>query len=210
MPFPFERPVPLSLLASGPTAWFADGAGGPMSLPWPTSGMARALLETVLWKPRIRWVPRQVLLLSPLRYRRVPCPLDVPSIGLQKGMPLLVLEQVHYRIDAELWLNAQKAPKGEADNHRKYAEMFLRRLAQQRPFRPAYFGLESFPAHLSLATGEEEPLPLDLSWGPMPGDTFGEPIVDGTLRAGRVVFPTGNTDAPTSPWPPAPPPARCS
>ena len=159
-----------------------------MSLPWPTSGMARALLESVLWKPRMRWRPTRLLLLSPLRYRRMPCPLDVPIIGLSRGLPLLVLEQVHYRIDAELWLNAAKAPRGEADNHRKYAEMFLRRLAQQKPFRPAYFGLESFPAQLSPATGAERPLPLDLFWGSMPGDAFAEPLVDGRMCGGVVDF----------------------
>ena len=136
----------------------------------------------------MRWFPTRLLLLAPLRYRRMPCPLDVAGIGLCKGTPLVVLEQVHVRIDAELWLNAEKAPRGEADNHRKYAEMFLRRLGQQKLFRPAFFGLETFPARLSLATGTEQPLPIDLDWGPMPGDSFGEPLLEGVMRGGVVDF----------------------
>ncbi len=136
----------------------------------------------------MRWLPIRLLVLTPIRYRRMPCPLDVPSIGLQRGLPLVVLENVQVRVDAELWLNPDKAPRDEADNHRKYAEMFLRRLGQQKLFRPAYFGLETFPARLSAATGAEQPVPIDLEWGPMPGDAFGEPLLEGVMRGGVVQY----------------------
>ncbi len=45
---------------------------------------------------------------------------------------------------------------------------------------------------------------MDLHWGPMPGDSFGELMVEGEMSGGIVVFPIGNTHPrPTSPWRPA-------
>lgn len=76
-----EIPVTLALRARGPRAFFPDEVRSPVSLPWPEPASCRALVESVLWKPRIRWVVREVHLLAPLRYERLPCPEDAPPPG---------------------------------------------------------------------------------------------------------------------------------
>ena len=167
---PAQRPVRLSLRAEGPVAFFPDAAGSPCSLPWPEPATARALLESVLWKPRMRWEVRSLVLERPLRMGRHPCPEDAPPLGLGAGEQILCMEDVSYVIHADLYLVPSVSPRDAADNHGKYAAMFHRRLAQGRPHHPAFFGLRGFPATLSPVPPEAAPLPLDLRFGPMRAD----------------------------------------
>lgn len=141
-----------------------------MSTPWPAPSVARALLEAVLWKPRIRWVVREIWLLAPVRYARLPCPEDAPPLGLRADEPLVVLQDLDLLVRADLYLNPDVPRRDAADNHGKYAAMFQRRLAQARGHHEAFFGLRSFPAELLPVTGQERPVPLDLDWGDMRGD----------------------------------------
>lgn len=165
-----EIPVTLVLRARGARAFFPDEGGSPTSLPWPEPGACRALVESVLWKPRVRWVVRELHLLSPLRYGRLPCPEDAPPLGLVAGQFLLALLEVDYRIIVDLHLNAAVPRRDAADNHGKYAAMFTRRLGTGRIHHPAFFGLRSFPAELLPDHAPAQPVPMDVDWGWMRGD----------------------------------------
>lgn len=180
-----ERPVRLSLRARGPWAWFPAAEPAPWSLPWPEPAAARALFESVLWKPRLRWVVREIALLRPIRYARVACPEDAPPLGLRAGEPLYALAEVDYRIGADLYLNPEVAPRDAADNHGKYAAMFTRRLGQGRGHHGAFFGLRGFDAALSPATGEERPVAIDVDFGPMRADWAGG-VFEAAARGGVV------------------------
>jgi CRISPR-associated protein Cas5d len=182
-----ERPIPLSLRAQGPLAFFPDGEGSPMSAPWPSPPQARALMERILWKPRLRYRVTALHLQRPLRYRRVPCPVDAPPLGLLAGQALYVLEDVDLVIDGQLHLNPEVARRDEADNHGKYAAMFHRRLAQGKVHEPPFFGLRAFGATLSPAGPALQPVPVDLDYGWMPGD-WGVEAVQARLVQGRVDF----------------------
>lgn len=171
-----EIPVSLTLRARGPLAFFPDEAQSPCSLPWPEPAACRALVESVLWKPRIRWVVRELHLLAPLRYARVACPEHAPPLGLVEGQPLLVLRDVDYRVVVDLRLNADVARRDASDNHGKYAAMFRRRLEKDRGHHPAFFGLRAFQAELLPASGDEQPVPVDIDWGWMRGDWGGGPV----------------------------------
>ena len=168
-----ERPVRLSLRARGALAWFPGPDGGPWSLPWPEPAQARALFESVLWKPRMRWTVREIALLRPIRYVRRECPEDAPPLGLARGDALFVLEDVDYVLSAELTLNPGVAPRDAADNHGKYAAMFTRRLAQGRGHQPAFFGLRGFGAALEPAAEGLRPVPVDVDFGRMRSDPQG-------------------------------------
>lgn len=188
---PRERPVTLSLRARGPWAYFPDEAQSAASLPWPEPAACRALVESVLWKPRIRWIVRELHLLAPLRYARRPCPGDAPPLGLVAGQPLLALQDVDYRVVVDLHLNADVPRRDASDNHGKYAAMFTRRLEKDRGHHGAFFGLRALQAELLPDEGAPPAVPVDIHWGWMRGD-WGDGAITARVEGGvwRVTAPT--------------------
>ena len=91
----------------------------PCSLPWPEPAACRALVESVLWKPRIRWVVRELHLLASLRYTRLPCPVTAPPLGLVQGgdggaLGVAQAERLDYDWD---WIALEGAQPAEAVKH---------------------------------------------------------------------------------------------
>lgn len=171
-----QRPVHLQLYAQGAWAFFHDPMRHGVSLPWPTADLARALFEQILWKPRIYWVITDIQVVRPIQYGWCACPEEAPPLALLRGEPILALREVGWVIGADLFLNGDVPPQGNADNHGKYAGMFKRRLALGQFVEPPFFGLRAFG-------GEVSPVPEGL--GPVGGDLD---LGWSVMRGGRVII----------------------
>lgn len=151
-----------------------------------TPSAARAVFESILWKPAIRWHVRRIEVLRPVRWtsvRRNEVGAVVSSRNVASAMNAgrgqlalyvederqqragLILRDVAYRLHAALEFLAERAP---ADNAAKYAEMFRRRAANGQCVNQPYLGCREFAARFRLV---EDP-----AAGPPP-----EPGVDGDL-----------------------------
>ncbi len=143
-----------------------------------TPSAARAVFESILWKPEIRWRVERIEVLAPVRWisvRRNEVGAVVSTRNVATAMQAgqgqlglyveeerqqragLFLRDVAYRLHARL-----EPVKGEAlGNLTKYAEMFQRRAAKGQCVNQPYLGCREFDARVRLVTspdGEPEPL----------------------------------------------------
>ena len=130
-----------------------------------TPGAARGLLEAVLWKPAIAWRIHAIEVLAPVRwisFRRN----EVNSrASLEKRMILadedraqrntVALRDVDYVVHASF---AMTPRAGEADNVRKFEEMFERRLEKGQHHSAPFLGCREFAAALEPANGTPQPI----------------------------------------------------
>lgn len=129
-----------------------------------TPSAARGVLEAVLWKPAIRWEIIRIALLRPVRYARFRRN-EVNSrastqnaLAAARGAKLMpdfyadedraqrntvALRDVDYGVVARF---AMTTRAGEADNIRKFEEMFERRLRVGQHHYQPYLGCREFPA----------------------------------------------------------------
>ena len=150
-----------------------------------TPSAARAVFESVLWKPAIRWRVHRIEVLKPihwinLRRNEIKSKLQTPTVqqAMNSGSGLLgvyveddrvqragyFLRNVAYRIHADLSL----AP-GCAEPLMKYAEMFTRRASKGQCVNQPYLGCREFAADFRLVTTESLPaIPIgdtrELGW----------------------------------------------
>ena len=147
-----------------------------------TPSAARAVFESILWKPAIRWRVQRIEVLRPIRWinlRRNEVSAVVSTRNVQQAMAAgsgtlglyieddrqqragYFLRDVAYRLHAELSL----AP-GCAEPLVKYTEMFTRRASKGQCVNQPYLGCREFAADFALAdegfsvlsplTGEKE------------------------------------------------------
>lgn len=142
-----------------------------------TPSAARAVFESILWKPEIRWRIERIEILAPVRWLSVRRN-EVGSVissrnvaaAMQSGkghLGLYVEEDRQQRAglflrDVAYRLHARLVPvKGEAlGNPIKYAEMFQRRAAKGQCVNQPYLGCREFDARVRLVSspdGEPEP-----------------------------------------------------
>jgi CRISPR-associated protein Cas5d len=155
-----------------------------------TPSAVRAVFESILWKPAIRWQPEKIEMLAPIRWttiRRNEVGSKVAMISvktaLQRGVGALalyveedrqqrtslLLRDVRYRITASLSLT-DKA--GAAENTQKFAEMFVRRAAKGQCINQPYLGCREFACDFRLVDPAAEPAAIpeelrgerDLGW----------------------------------------------
>jgi len=140
-----------------------------------TPSAARGILEAILWKPAIQWHIRRILLLAPPRFVQIKrnevtkrASVDNALSAARRGTPLdyfadedrtqrntLALRDVDYAVEAEFRMTAQA---GEADNPRKFDEMFRRRLEKGQFYMQPYLGCREFPAIVEAYTGTPAPI----------------------------------------------------
>jgi CRISPR-associated protein Cas5d len=140
-----------------------------------TPSAARGILEAILWKPAIRWEIRRILLLAPprfvalkrnevnsrasvtnaLRAMRAGAPVDYFADEDRAQRNTLALRDVDYAIEAEFHMTERA---GEADNRRKFEEMFERRLEKGQFHMQPYLGCREFPAMVERYTGNPPPI----------------------------------------------------
>jgi len=144
-----------------------------------TPSAARGILESILWKPAIRWRIDRIHVLSEIRwvaFRRneVASRASAPAAAvIENGgtAPVLIVEDdraqrntvalrsVDYVIEAHFEMTERA---GAEDNVRKFEDMFQRRLEKGQHFQQPYFGCREFVAHV-LPVTSETPKPIDHS-----------------------------------------------
>jgi CRISPR-associated protein Cas5d len=148
-----------------------------------TPSSCRAIFEAILWKPAIRWQPERVEVLAPIRWatlRRNEVASKIPQGNVRSAMrqgagalalyiederqqrASLLLRDVCYRLTASFHMTALA---GEADNARKFAEMFARRAGKGQCFHHPYLGCREFACDFRLVEDGEPPaaIPDELS-----------------------------------------------
>ena len=150
-----------------------------------TPSAARAVFESILWKPAIRWRVQRIEVLRPIRFinlRRNEVSAVVSTRNVQQAMAAgsgtlglyiederqqragYFLRDVAYRIHADLAL----AP-GCTDPLAKYTEMFTRRARKGQCVNQPYLGCREFAADFRLVTADTPPAPAiedtrELGW----------------------------------------------
>lgn len=173
----FSKSPSLAVRARGPLAVFTEPAlkVERVSVPVMTPSAARGLIESVLWKPAIRWHVERIKVLAPIRFmsfRRNEVNSRVPTLNaglLRDGgqPPVLVadedraqrntvaLRDVDYVVNMHFSLTANA---GADDNVPKFMDMFNRRVERGQHFAQPYFGCREFPAEILPANDAPGPI----------------------------------------------------
>lgn len=144
-----------------------------------TPSAARAIFESICWKPAIRWQVQKIDVLSPIRWtslRRNEVGSVVSSQLVKSAMrsgsgalalyadedrqqrASLLLRDVRYRLHARFELSENA---GNGDNAGKFAEMFRRRASRGQCVNQPYLGCREFAARVRLIENlESEPAAL--------------------------------------------------
>lgn len=133
-----------------------------------TPSSARAIFESILWKPAIRWQVTQIDVLNPIQWitirrNEVGKVFNSPTVKQLTGEsrePMgfyvederqqragLLLRDVKYRIYANLLFDAAKDPESD---YGKYAAMFERRAGKGQCFNQPYLGTREFSCAFRL------------------------------------------------------------
>jgi len=136
-----------------------------------TPSAARGVLESILWKPAIRWEISRIALLAPVRWTsfrrnevntRASTQNALRAANGGGAMPefyadedraqrnTLALRQVDYGVVARMHMTPRA---GERDNVRKFEECFERRLHKGQQHHQPYLGCREFPAYVERWDG---------------------------------------------------------
>lgn len=155
-----------------------------------TPSAARAVFESILWKPQIRWHIRRIEILEPVRWtnlRRNEVGAVISTRNVQQAMTAgigdlgmfveeerqqraaLILRDVGYRVHADLEVLPGHARPGENCAPAKYWETFERRAKRGQCVNQPYLGCREFAARFRLVEPTETPVqPIqesrDLGW----------------------------------------------
>lgn len=181
-----------------------------------TPSAARAIFESIFWKPAIRWQITKIEVLTPIKWCNIrrnevgavasKNPLFIEDKRQQKNS--LILQDVHYRIWAKLefipqWKRKQSVnpliDMEETDllrrdeNPGKYNAMFERRAGKGQCFNQPYLGTRECVASFRLVDYENEellpPIPESRDLGIMLYDMdFKKGYVDGNWKTADPTF----------------------
>jgi CRISPR-associated protein Cas5d len=171
---------PLAMKVSGDFALFTrpEAKVERVSYSLPTPSAARGMLESVLWKPEIRWEISQIQVLKPLKFysivrnevaskatvnkRTMKNPTNYYADDDRQLRHSLMLKDVAYVIHAQIHL--QPNAKGPIE---KYRAMFRRRLEKGQCFYRPYLGTRECAARFSVPTEDDVPINWTENLGPM-------------------------------------------
>jgi CRISPR-associated protein Cas5d len=140
-----------------------------------TPTAAVGLLEAVLWKPAIAWHIERIKVLAPItftsfRRNEVTSKAPVPSVSAIRGESAyshyfadddraqrntVGLRDVDYVIEAHFVLTESAQ---DADNIRKFVDMFTRRVEKGQHFHAPYLGVRECAADVLTATNAPRPI----------------------------------------------------
>ena len=152
-----------------------------------TPSAARAVFETIFWKPAVRWQVRRIEVLKPVRWmnlRRNEVASVISTRNVQQAMAAgegdlgvmveedrqqraaLLLREVAYRVHADLVVRDDRA---DPQPPQKFFSMFERRAETGQWVNQPYLGCREFDARVRLVREPEaEPPPIndtrDLGW----------------------------------------------
>ena len=137
----------------------------------PTPSAARGLVEAIYYHPGLQWHIRRIYVLNPIKFTNIRrnevkgkiLATDVRSAMQGSGKPLylatsqqiaqrasMVLQDVHYVIEAEFSMTDRAAP---SDNPGKFQDIVTRRMAKGQCYHMPYFGCREFPANFRAWQG---------------------------------------------------------
>lgn len=152
------------------------------SYPIITPSAARAVFESILWKPSLLWKIERIEVLKPIRWisiRRNEVGAKISTRNVQTAMKNghgqlglciederqqragLLLRDVRYRLHARFELTSKAGP---GENPAKFAEMFRRRAQRGQCVNQPYLGCREFAADFRLVEHpENETPPVDIT-----------------------------------------------
>lgn len=189
------RPSPLNVKVWGEFACFTrpEMKVERVSYPVMTPSAARGILESIFWKPEMRWRVEEIWVLNPIRYFSVVRNevssrqsewvatgwqehgggYDVTADRTQRHT--LALRDVAYVIRAQVELRS-----GVQSDVAKYRDQFRRRVRDGRCFATPYLGCREFSAAFSEPSAADRPIELTMDLGLMLLDL--EYVPDGSGR----------------------------
>ena len=141
----------------------------------PTPSAARGLVESLYFHPGLKWNIKKIYVLSPIKFTNIRRNEVKSKISAQdvfravKGgknelyiassqqivqRAAMVLQDVHYVIEAEFEMTDRAAP---GDNPGKFQDIVTRRMAKGQCFHTPYFGCREFPANFRPWVGGSVP-----------------------------------------------------
>ena len=141
----------------------------------PTPSAARGLVEAIYYHPGLKWNIKKIYVLSPIKFTNIRrnevkskiSAQDVRSVvtGGKNDLYIassqqivqraaMVLQDVHYVIEAEFEMTDRAAP---GDNPGKFQDIVTRRMAKGQCFHTPYFGCREFPANFRPWVGGSVP-----------------------------------------------------
>lgn len=197
-----EFSPPLEVRVWGPGACFTrpETKVERVSYPVPTPSAARGILESIFWKPEIRWRVVEIQVLKPIRYQSLlrneinsrqseraarswmntSYGYFAPSDRAQRHT--LALRDVGYLIRAQIELMP-----GVEEDIAKYRAQFRRRVERGQCFSTPYLGCREFSASFGPPPGDARPIDLSEDLGRMLYDLDYDP--DGSGRGQPRFFP---------------------
>ena len=151
-----------------------------------TPSAARAIFESIFWKPAIRWEITRIEVINPIRWTSIRRN-EVGAVASPKTQQIyieekrqqrnsLLLRNVRYRIFAKMiYIPLSKRKREQRkddldDNPGKYQAMFERRASKGQCFNQPYLGTREFSANFRLIDNNESkssPLAEDRDLGIM-------------------------------------------
>lgn len=141
----------------------------------PTPSAARGLVESIYFHPGLKWHIRRIYVLSPIKFTNIrrnevkgkllaqdarnaimgsKSDLYIAASQQIVQRAAMVLQDVHYVIEAEFEMTAKAAP---GDNPGKFQDIITRRMAKGQCFHTPYFGCREFPANFRPWVGGSVP-----------------------------------------------------
>jgi CRISPR-associated protein Cas5d len=199
------RYPPLAVRVCGSLACFTNPAlkAERVSYPVMTPTAAVGVLESILWKPEMRWIIREIAVLNRIRYTHL-LRNEVSSRMTVEGRGYLVADDTtHERVqrqtvalrDVAYVIRADVEARNGSDPV-KYRDMFRRRVQTGQAFQAPYLGCREFAANFGPADGSETPLPLSQDLGRLPlafrhvGDRIVPVFFPARLEAGVLAVPS--------------------
>lgn len=151
-----------------------------------TPSAARAIFETIHWKPAIRWVIDEINVIKPIKFQTIlrnevksiistqaiknsiknreqQFYIDTNEIRQQRNS--MILKDVEYVIKAHFEMTKYA---GESDDEKKHYNIFLRRAKNGECFTQPYLGCREFSCNFELLENGEIPTNInetkDLGW----------------------------------------------
>jgi CRISPR-associated protein Cas5d len=148
----------------------------------PTPSAARGILESIFWKPEIRWRVEKILVLKPIKHFST-LRNEINTLQSDRAAKSwqnsgdgyfaeddraqrhsLCLRDVSYIIQAQMDLKPHATERDSSVNVAKYRDQFRRRVDRGQCFNQPYLGTREFSAaFMPLTTTEEELVKNDKS-----------------------------------------------
>lgn len=142
----------------------------------PTPSAARGMLESVYYHPGLKWSIDRIYVMNPIRFTNIrrnevkskllasaarsamtgtsTAPLYIATSNDIQQRASVMLQDVHYVIEAHFDMTAQASPQ---DNPGKFQDIVKRRLRKGTPFSQPYLGTRECTAHFRLWEDGEIP-----------------------------------------------------